>query len=154
MARRKHRVLTPDSQVRSEADMRRIGEQLLEDVTRGDVQIEELVSLPGGGTRSKGSYPYHLIPPEGFRRTAERFAFGARRHGTDSWKKSIQCEADALVWARMCYDHMIEHALKMVTGAFPDDDHLGAIGWAQTVLCHIEAKYGMLWTSLGGVKKP
>lgn len=109
---------------------------------------EALHSLPGGGTRSEKAPAYHLVPGEGLRRTALRFALGAEKHGPEQWKKSVQNEHDAKLWAQECFNHMQEHALKMVSGDFPDDDHLGAIGWAQSVLCYIEATYSKLWTDL------
>lgn len=115
---------------------------------------EELYKLPGGGTRSEKQPPYHLVPPEGAERTALRFGLGAEKHGAFNWMQSIQSEADALSWAREAYNHMISHAQKMAAGTHPDDDHLGAIGWAQSVLCHIEAKYKKLWTSLDGQIQP
>ena len=119
-----------------------------------DHSAEKKVTLSGGGTRSAGAAPLHLVPREGFIRTAQRFGLGAEKHGAENWRRSIRNEEDALAWARMAYDHMMEHALRMATGDFPDDDHLGAIGWAQSVLCHIEEKYKKLWTSLARTAKP
>lgn len=110
--------------------------------------MAKLAKLAGGGTRSERTHPFHLVPPEGPRRTADRFGLGARVHGEYNWMQSIQTEADAYTWAVEAYNHLTEHALKMATGDYPDDDHLGAIGWAQAVLCHIEAKFQKLWTSL------
>lgn len=114
---------------------------------------EEKIILPGGGTRSEGAAPFYLVPRDGLRRIALRYGLGAEKHGADNWKNSCSTEENALVWCRMCYDHMMEHMLKMQTGDFPDDDHLGAIGWAQTQLAYVEEKFGKLWTSLNGVKK-
>lgn len=122
-------------------------------MTKRNHTVEEKVKLPGGGTRSAGARPFHLVPIEGFQRTATRYGLGAEKHGPNNWKNSCECEADAAVWARMCYDHMMEHMLKMGSGDFPDDDHLGAIGWAQTQLAYVEEKYKKLWTSLGGTEK-
>lgn len=107
-----------------------------------------------GATRSEQAPSFHLIPSAGLIRIAQRFALGAQLHGADSWKAAITNEHDALLWAQEAYNHMHLHMLKMASGDHPDDDHLGAIGWAVTVLAHIEAKYRKLWTSLDGSKKP
>lgn len=111
---------------------------------------ENKLVVSGGGTRSEKMPQYHLVPREGFSRTAKRFGLGAEVHGEWNWLKSIQNEHDARLWAEEAYNHMLEHMTKMASGLFPDDDHLGAIGWAQAVLCHIEEKYKKLWTSLDG----
>lgn len=113
-------------------------------------QKKSLHTVQGGGTRSEKAPPFHLVPREGFRRTAQRFGLGAEHHGPWNWMQSIQTEEDAYAWCVEAYNHMMEHALKMVSGDCPDDDHLGAIGWAQSVLAHCEAKYKKLWTSLNG----
>jgi hypothetical protein len=117
--------------------------------------LEEIVTdhdskyaLPGGGTRSEKAPPYHLVPREGLRRTAKRFGFGAEKHGEWNWLKSTETRELAAGWATEAYNHMMEHAMKMAAGLDPDDDHLGAIGWAQTVLCFIEEKYQCKWTDL------
>lgn len=114
---------------------------------------ERKISIAGGATRSAGALPFHLVPRDGLRRIAERYGLGAEKHGANNWMNASNNEEDALRWAQVCYDHMMEHMLKMQTGDFPDDDHLGAIGWAQTQLAYIEARYSKLWTSLNGSVK-
>lgn len=103
---------------------------------------------PGGGTRSEQAPAYHLVPRAGIRRTALRFALGARYHGPENWKKSCESEEDALEWCQEAFNHLIEHAMKMSNGVDLSDDHLGAIGWAQSVLCYCEEKFGKPWTLL------
>lgn len=104
--------------------------------------------LPGGGTRSEEAPPYHLVPHAGAKRTAKRFGLGAEKHGAWNWIESVQTEEDAAAWANEAYNHMLEHAMKMAQEEDTEDDHLGAIGWAQSVLCYIEEKFGIPWTLL------
>lgn len=104
--------------------------------------------LSSGATRSETKPEYHLVPLEGFRRTAQRFGLGAKIHGPENWRKALQTEATAKEWCDAAYDHMMDHALKMANHMESDDDHLGAIGWAQSVLCHVEAVFGKPWTEL------
>jgi hypothetical protein len=111
--------------------------------------LETKYVLPGGATRSEKAPAFHLVPPYGARRTAQRFALGAEKHGVDNWKKS--CEVgprDARIFAEEAYNHMLQHALKMRNAEDPSDDHLGAIGWAVEVLAFIEAVYEKPWTEL------
>lgn len=114
---------------------------------------EEKIDVAGGATRSAGAAPFHLVPRDGLLRIAQRYGLGAEKHGANNWMNGSNNEEDAFAWSCMCYDHMQEHMLKMQTGDFPDDDHLGAIGWAVTQLAYIENRYGKLWTSLCGRKK-
>jgi hypothetical protein len=107
----------------------------------------------GGGTRSEAKPPFHLVPRDGFRRTAQRFGLGAQIHGVDNWRKSFDTEEHAADFCRGAYDHMVEHTMKMADGLELDDDHLGAIGWAQTVLSYAETKFGKPWTQLGKTTK-
>lgn len=111
-------------------------------------QDKKLHTLPGGGTRSEKAPPYHLTPTAGYRRTALRFGLGAEKHGANNWLKSLTTEEDAAAWCAECFNHMLEHIRKMHAGIDPEDDHLGAIGWAQTVLCFVEEVYGKPWTHL------
>lgn len=110
-----------------------------------------LHKLPGGATRSEAKPMYHLVPMEGVRRTAVRFTMGAAIHGESNWKRSLEHEADAAVFCKEAYNHLLEHTLKMANGVEPEDDHLGAIGWAQTVLCYAEGKFGKKWWELNAV---
>jgi hypothetical protein len=109
---------------------------------------EEKFKLPGGATRSERAPAYHLVPGEGNRRTALRFGLGAEKHGPWNWIRSLDTPAHARAFANEAYNHMIEHANKMKDRADPEDDHLGAIGWAQAALAFIEAKFNCKWTDL------
>lgn len=104
--------------------------------------------VSGGGTRSEEAPAYNLVPGQGHKRIAKRFSLGAKIHGVDGWKKSCQTEKDAAAWAKETFNHMQEHMLKMSTGRFPDDDHLGAIGWGVEVLAYLEDKFNKPWTEL------
>lgn len=110
---------------------------------------KELHVVSGGGTRSESAPPFHLVPRAGIRRTALRFGLGAEKHGDYNWLESCDCEEDAAEWANEAYNHMMEHALKMSQQIEMEDDHLGAIGWAQSVLCYLEERYNKPWTQLG-----
>jgi hypothetical protein len=108
----------------------------------------EKLILPGGATRSEKAPPFHLVPGDGLRRTALRFGLGAEKHGINNWKLCLETEENARAFADEAYNHMIVHTVKMNSGNFPDDDHLGAIGWCVFVLSYIEAKYCKPWTDL------
>jgi len=105
-------------------------------------------SLPGGATRSEKAPRYDLIPHEGIRRIANRFSLGAEKHGEGNWRLSVVNEKDARQFCIEAYNHMVEHAAKMASGDYPEDDHLGAIGWAVTVLSYCEERFGKRWTLL------
>jgi dATP/dGTP diphosphohydrolase len=109
--------------------------------------------LTGGATRSEKAPAYFLIPGEGLRRTALRFGLGAEKHGPWNWTRSVQTEENASAFAQEAYNHMMEHIRKMVAGIELDDDHLGAIGWAQSVLCYIEDRFKKPWTQLRDPKQ-
>ena len=114
--------------------------------------IEEVkYALPGGATRSEQAPAYHLVPPDGLRRIAQRFALGAKKHGEYNWERSIIKEEDAAAFAKEAYNHMLEHTMKMIGGRHVSDDHLAAIGWAVVVLAQIEAIHGKPWTQLKGM---
>jgi hypothetical protein len=88
------------------------------------------------------------VPAAAQRRGALRWALGAEKHGANNWKRSLDTEEHAAEFCREAFNHMIEHALKMVAGSHPDDDHIGAIRWATDVLAHVEALFGKKWTEL------
>jgi hypothetical protein len=43
---------------------------------------------------------------------------------------------------------MQEHLQKMINGEDPEDDHLGAVGWAVLVLIQVEKQLGCRWREL------
>ena len=90
------------------------------------------------------------MPPEGTRIIAQRFGVGAEIHGEYNWMESCNTPEDAFKFARGCYNHMIEHAIRMGSGDHDNDagGNLGAIGWAVYALAYIEAKYECHWTEL------
>lgn len=108
---------------------------------------ENKVTLGGGGTRSAGCPPYHLVPLDGLERTAKRFALGAEKHGAFNWLQSVQTRQDAFIWCQEALNHMQAHLSKLQKGD-TSDDHLGAIGWAQSVIAYVEATYHCNWWEL------
>ena len=104
--------------------------------------------VAGGSTRSEKAPGYHLVPSAGLRRTAKRFDLGAERHGPFNWMKSLENEKDARAFCEEAFNHGMEHMLKMQMGLDPQDDHLGAVGWMQSVLSYVEEKFGKPWTLL------
>lgn len=113
-----------------------------------DIPEPPLHQLPGGATRSEKKPGYHMVPTEGLRRTALRFDLGAEKHGADNWKRSTIIEHEAYSFCVEAYNHMLDHIMMMRDGMNPEDDHLGAIGWAQSVLCYVEHQFGKRWTDL------
>lgn len=109
----------------------------------------ENVDVVAGATRSEKAPGYNLVPGFAFRRVAVRFQVGAAIHGADNWKKACQTEKDAAAWCAEAYNHMMEHIHKMKTGSDPDDDHIGAIGWALEIFAYCENLYKRRWTELG-----
>jgi dATP/dGTP diphosphohydrolase len=103
---------------------------------------EEKYALPGGTTRTTRPAAFHLVPGAGLRRIAERFRLGAEVHGLNNWMAALETEHTAREFAFDAYNHMVEHAFKMIDGDDPEDDHLGAIGWAVAVLATAEEKFG------------
>jgi hypothetical protein len=103
---------------------------------------------PGGATRSHRASAFHLIPRVGIQRIADRWGLGAVQHGEWNWYKSLDTEAHAAAFCKDAFNHMQEHAFKMSNGEEPEDDHLGAIGWAVCVLAQAEEKFGKRWTEL------
>lgn len=110
---------------------------------------EKLVEVTKGATRSEIAPAWHLVPPAGPRRVAIRYGLGAEVHGAWNWQNAAANEQSARAWCEQVYDHMIEHMAKMVSGVDPEDDHLGAIGWAVTQLCWFEDRFGCRWTHIG-----
>jgi len=105
--------------------------------------------LASGVTRSEQAPAYHLVPTSGLRRTAKRFGLGAEVHGAENWLKGLRTEKDARVFCEEAFNHMQEHIQKMSAGHEPEDDHLGAIGWAQSVLAHAEELFEKPWREIG-----
>lgn len=113
-----------------------------------------LYDLPGGATRSERKPGYYMVPSAGLRRTAQRFDLGAEKHGAFNWQRSCHVEHEAYAFCVEAYNHMMDHAMLMRDGMNPEDDHLGAIGWAQSVLCYVEEKFGKRWTTLKQTEVP
>lgn len=115
-------------------------------IRRGKGRARRLFTVTGGGTRSEQKPAYHLVPGHGARRIAQRFGLGAEIHGAENWKKSCDTEENARLWCEQAYDHMLDHAHKMASHEDPEDDHVGAIGWAVEIFAYCEQKFGKKWT--------
>lgn len=106
--------------------------------------------VDGGSTRSEKAPTYHLNPGHGYRRASIRFGLGAEIHGEGNWVRSIGAgEKECRAFCVEANNHMVEHIRKMNLHEDPDDDHLGAIGWAVEVLAFAEAHWGKRWTEIG-----
>jgi hypothetical protein len=115
---------------------------------RGVEDPSPLHQIPGGATRSEKAPDYDIVPMDGFKRTAQRFGYGAKTHGRDNWKLSLDTREHAQAFCREAYNHGMEHMLRMGSGYAPEDDHIGAIGFMVTVLAYAENKFGCRWTEL------
>lgn len=73
---------------------------------------------------------------------------GLEKYGQDNWKRSLETREGAYAFAAEAYNHMLEHATKMAAGLEPEDDHLGAIGWAVQYLAEVEERFECRWTEL------
>ncbi len=111
-------------------------------------ETPKYVELPGGALRNSIKPGYHMIPFQGVRRIAERFSFGATRFGEENWTKSVYNRDDARTFAKEVFNHMTDHVFEMSNSEDPDTDHIGAIGWAVTVLAFVEDVHGCKWTEL------
>lgn len=107
------------------------------------------VEVAGGARRSERAPFYHCMPRAGLRRIAGRWEIGLEKYGFGNWKKSLGSREDAYIFAAEAYNHMIDHAYKMANDLEPEEDHLGAVGWAVQYLAEVEEKFGCRWTQLG-----
>lgn len=92
-----------------------------------------MATFESGATSTTEKPWYHLIPLSGLRRVAERFAYGAKKHGDHNYKKG----AYDLNFLRDRKNHMIEHAVKYA-GGDTSTDHLGAILCNAMILAELE----------------
>lgn len=92
-----------------------------------------MAKFESGATSTTEKPWYHLIPLSGLRRVAERFAYGAKKHGDHNYKKG----AYDTNFLRDRKNHMIEHAVKYAMGD-TSTDHLGAILCNAMILAELE----------------
>jgi len=107
-----------------------------------------LVELPGGATRRSIKPGYHLLPIQGIKRIAERFSYGATIHGDEQWLESTEDRDHARAFCKEAFNHMTEHLFEMSNSVDPKTDHLGAIGWAVSVIAYVEDLHECPWTEL------
>lgn len=86
-----------------------------------------------GATSSTEKPRYDLIPVVALRRLAERFGYGAKKHGDHNYKQG----AHDPEFIRDRQNHMIEHAIKYANGD-RSTDHLGAVMCNAAMLVEIE----------------
>lgn len=92
------------------------------------------VTVFASGASSSTEKPrYDLIPLVALRRLAERFGYGARKHGDHNYKQG----AHDPQFVRDRQNHMIEHAVKYANGDRAID-HLGAVMANAAILAELE----------------
>jgi hypothetical protein len=95
--------------------------------------MSEKATFSSGATSTSEKPRYDLIPVTALRRLAERFGYGARKHGDHNYKAGF---ADA-EFIRDRMNHMIEHAVKYASGD-RSTDHLGAVMCNGAILAELE----------------
>src|SRR5438045_217019 len=86
------------------------------------------------GAKSAVEKPrYDLVPLSALRRLAERFGYGASRHGEGNYRNG----ANDAAFLRDRKNHLIEHAVKYANGD-RSEDHLGAILCNAAILADLE----------------
>src|SRR5690349_17218789 len=92
------------------------------------------------GAKSSIEKPrFDLIPLVALRAVAERFAYGASRHGARNYEKG----ADDPDFVRDRYNHLIEHALRAASGD-ASEDHLGAVLCNAAILLRLRELQGIV----------
>lgn len=90
-------------------------------------------TFKSGATSSSEKPRYDLIPHVALRRLAERFGYGAKKHGDHNYKQGSADDA----FIRDRKNHMIEHAVKYANGD-RSTDHLGAVMCNAAMLAELE----------------
>ena len=98
---------------------------------------EEKKTFSSGATSTSEKPRYDLIPVAALRRLANRFGYGAEKHGDHNYKRG----AEDPVFIRDRKNHMIEHATKYANGD-RSIDHLGAIMCNAAMLAELEQLQG------------
>lgn len=86
-----------------------------------------------GASSSEVKPRYDLIPPCALKRLAERFGYGARKHGDHNYRKGFSDPE----FVRDRINHLIEHAFKYA-GGDRTEDHLGAVLCGAAMLAELE----------------
>lgn len=86
-----------------------------------------------GATSSTEKPRYDLIPLSALRRLAERFGYGAKKHGDHNYKQGFNDKE----FIRDRQNHMLEHVLNYISGD-RTTDHLGAVMCNAAMLAEIE----------------
>jgi len=86
-----------------------------------------------GATSSTEKPRYDLIPTVALRRLAQRFGYGAEKHGDHNYKQG----AHDAQFIRDRVNHMIEHAVNYANGD-RSTDHLGAVMCNAAMLAELE----------------
>jgi hypothetical protein len=99
-----------------------------------DDAIKSEAVFTSGAKRSELKPAYHLLPPEGLKRAAERYSLGADTYGMLNYFKGINDP----MFVRQILDHMEAHMQDYKINGCRTVDNLGAIMWAAMTLCVIE----------------
>lgn len=121
-----------------------IFDEEVEKVRKRDVANEKH-HVQTGTSEAKSSKQclfYHDIPPEFYRRVAERHTVGHKRYNDDpvpitmnlNWR--IGLDDPLYVMDRL--NHMFEHMVSLIESGNAKDDNLGAIGWCVCFLMECE----------------
>jgi hypothetical protein len=90
-------------------------------------------TFTSGATSSEAKPRYDLIPPTALKRLAERFGYGARKHGDHNYKQGYRDHE----FVRDRINHLIEHAVQYASGD-RTEDHLGAVMCNAAMLAELE----------------
>lgn len=95
--------------------------------------INEMKVFSSGAKSTVEKPRYDLIPQRALELLADRFAYGATRHGERNYRKG----ANDATFVRDRINHLIEHAIKFAEHRSPDD--LGAILCNAAILADVRA---------------
>lgn len=93
----------------------------------------EKATFTSGATSSTEKPRFDLIPVAALRRLAERFGYGATKHGDHNYKQGVNDPQ----FIRDRQNHLIEHAVKYANGD-RSTDHLGAVMCNAAMLAELE----------------
>lgn len=99
--------------------------------------MTEKAIFTSGATSSTEKPRYDLIPKTALQRLAERFGYGAKKHGDHNYKQGVNDPA----FIRDRINHLIEHAVNYANGD-RSTDHLGAVLCNAAMLAELERLAG------------
>lgn len=141
-----------DADVAMKEEIEKLSQKIDEGVSTASSTLTT-VPITEGATRSEKAPEHHLNPMFLTERISRRFGLGAKTHGAWNWTNAFRTEESARQWCDEAYNHLCEHQRKMMNGIDPQDDHVGAMGWALEMFAYAEALYGKKWTELAKAKE-